>query len=230
MCVESGDNSADVAAVVRAVLWLVVGAPGTVVERLASCRSRALSVPCMRLSAVQYWRPVSHTSMFAFLRLTWKLECRVCEACTAMDARPPRLHPLQCHLYLSNVRGLHCVGCAHPLQCHLATTALSTAIMTIVGEHIDVRVPKVDLFECARRALQWMRVHRDCIHCNVTSICQIRPALRWMCASIAMSSGYYCAKYRDHDDRWRTVLKDWHMIRHTTNGSHMGRIQLSLIS
>ena len=37
-----------------------------------------------------------------FLRLTGELECRVCEACTAMDARPPRLHPLQCHFYLSN--------------------------------------------------------------------------------------------------------------------------------
>ena len=59
-----------------------------------------------------------------------------------------------------------------------------------------------------------------------------RPALHWMCASTAMSCGYYCANYRDHDDRRRTVtaLKYRHMIRHTTNGIHIGRIKLSLIS
>ena len=100
---------------------------------------------------------------------------------------------------MSSVRGMHCNGCASTATASTAMsslsvecarpalrwmcasiamssgyTALSTAIMTIVGEHIDVRVPKVDLFECARRALQWMRVHRDCIHCNVTSICPVR--------------------------------------------------------
>ena len=102
-----------------------------------------------------------------FLRLTGELECRVCEACTAMDARPPRL--------------LHAT----------ASTAMSSLFV-----------------ECAR------------------------PALHWMCASTAMSCGYYCANYRDHDDRRRTVtaLKYRHMIRHTTNGIHIWRIKLSLIS
>lgn len=129
-----------------------------------------------------------------------------------------------CELSFSRV-----VGAMYAIVC---STVLAPCLA-----HIDVRVSKVDL-EARMSSVRGM-------HCNgcastatastamsSLSVECARPALHWMCASTAMSCGYYCANYRDHDDRRRTVtaLKYRHMIRHTTNGIHIGRIKLSLIS